>query len=136
MSVDEENMKKIGLSDQELLEIEERSNKASPGPWIAEPDLRPDIQNEKIYQSAHYLEKQISVYHHYKEKDRQKKNGIVFSGNDQQIIREMSKTIGHVCELAKYWEENHSNIDDAEFIAHARTDIPRLIEEIRRLKGA
>jgi hypothetical protein len=129
------------LTDEELSEIEDRTSKASPGPWVVEPDLRPDVKNEEIFRAVHELESAINVFRFIQKKDREKPRAFVRSESpntgyfgEGQIIKDMSKNIGHVCELAKFWEENHSNIDDAEFIAHARTDIPKLIEEVYRLR--
>jgi hypothetical protein len=129
------------LTDEELLEIEARANKASPGPWVVEPDLRPDIKNEEVFRAVHDLDSRINTLRYLQKENYEKRNATVHSADGKsgycgegQIVREMSKVIGHVCELAKFWEENHSNMDDAEFIACARTDIPKLIEEVRRLK--
>jgi hypothetical protein len=135
----EDNFPTEILTDEALIEIEERAKKASPGPWVVEPDLRPDIKNEKIFRAAHELEQQIDVFCYLQKKDYEKRNANIYSDppefeKSRQIVRDMSKNIGHVCELAKSWEEKHSNMDDAEFIAHARTDIPKLVKEIRRLK--
>jgi hypothetical protein len=132
----------IMLTNEELLEIEARANKASPGPWMVEPDLRPDIKNEEVFRAAHDIDNQINAFRYLQKKNYEKQNATVHSTDGKsgycgegQIVREMSKSIGHVCELAKFWGENHSNMDDAEFIACARTDIPKLIEEVRRLKA-
>ena len=131
------------MTSERLDEIRARCEKASPGPWRVSPDLRPDIVNEKVRKAKNELERAIRVYDSMVKKDQIKfKNGaMVFSPpgsgywGEGQIVKDMSKSIGYVCELAKYWSDNHSNIDDAEFIAHAREDIPALLAEIDRLHG-
>lgn len=101
------------LTDEQLAEIEERATAATNGPWEVEPDIRPDI---------------FTVY------TVDKKGGYFGEG---QIIRNMGKGVSertgrvHIAEHAKY----QNNMADAEFIAHAREDIPTLIAEIKRLRS-
>ena len=128
-------------SNEKIKEIQERLSKVSPGPWTVHEDIRPDVVHEEIKKATNDIEKSISVYQHLKETNQLAftESAVVYcpkgSGfwNEGQIIREMSKTIGHVCELASYWTDTHSNINDAYFIAHAREDIPFLLDEIKRL---
>ena len=130
-------------SKARLKEIQERLEKASPGPWTVLYDIRPDVVNEEVYRATNELEKDISVYQALKRKDQLKSQnnaevyapeGSGFYG-EGQIVKDMSKKIGHVCELAKYWSDNHSNTGDAEFIAHAREDVEFLLKEVQWLTG-
>jgi len=91
------------LTPEKLKEIEERCNKATPGPWAWEIDRNDNFDGNNPYElwATHAMSLGI--------------NSPVAVG------------IGVVSE---YQPEDDS---DLKFIAAARQDIPLLIEEIRRL---
>lgn len=80
------------LTPEQLSEIEERTNAATEGPWIAE------------YSSE---------------------QGDCVIPHDAHSTREAVA----VCRL-------YLRAFDAEFIAHARTDVPKLVAEVKRLQAA
>lgn len=95
------------LSDDELAAIEARANAATEGPWQAGNQGFPDAVEEVAFW-------------------------------------ERTSTVeGHpVCERWTLCEMNGDPVDtrgrvcyDAEFIAHARTDIPALVAEVQRLRA-
>lgn len=91
------------LTEQELAEIEERVNAATPGPWeiCANPFDGSDDYNESwcpVELPHPYIEAHVTM--HDRHLDRYKKEGVAI----------------------------------AQFIAHARTDVPALIAEVRRLR--
>jgi hypothetical protein len=81
--------KDINMTEEQLKEIEDRANAATPGPWV---------------QHGRYVRK-----NHVRE--------IVIQGS-----------------FLKKDGVNSLPVIDAEFIAHARTDIPALIAEVREQK--
>ncbi|MBI4924129.1 MAG: hypothetical protein HY834_20530 [Devosia nanyangense] len=76
-----------GLSDADIATINERTKRATKGPWKSFVEIRDKISGSDF---------------------------IMTAGEDIYI--------------------SGGTIDDQEFIAHARQDIPILLEEIRRLK--
>lgn len=92
--------------------IKKRLNKATPGRWVAEPDLRPDVMA-------------------YVRCDNGVRGGYFDEG---QLVKRIhgkyqSACAMHVAEFAKYEKSN----DDAEFVANAPSDLAWCIEEIERL---
>lgn len=79
----------MGLTDDELYEIEERCNKATKGPWKSYIEGRDHESGDSFIQTA---------------------------GEDIYFSNPL-------------FDHNQ------DFIAHARQDIPKLIAEIKRLKG-
>ena len=100
-----------GMTREELEAIRARCDAATPGPWEMIPDIRPDVINPEIRSKA-------------------KNTGYCGGG---QIVKDLHKSPGHICEFAKYYKP-HSNIADAEFIASARQDIPALLAHIDQLQ--
>ena len=101
------------LTDAELQAIRERAEKATEGPWESVMDVT-------------------------------RKNGPLRADVQQQNpVREIFKTGQKAGQLRREWHRNVAIgilfpaclLHDAEFIAHARTDIPRLLAEIDRLKA-
>ena len=80
------------MTDEELREIEERANQATPGPWSVR-----DQFIETASSPSHLL-------------------GVTMQRTEEGLTQLPG-------------EQN------ARFIAQARTDIPRLVSEIRRLKS-
>lgn len=104
------------MTDEELKAIKDRVDRATPGPWAWE------AYGEK---SNNY---HIGVAY---SKDETPCSGQVESEHydeAQNIFIEdilWSTPIGQL--------ETHVNYSDADFIAHAREDIPKLIAEVERL---
>ena len=89
----------VGMTEEQLRQIEERAAKATAEPWIhKESDIK-----------LHYVQSP-SMWGH----ETDHRGGIVLSNT---------------------YQESHIGLlpPDAEFIAHAREDIPALIAEVRRL---
>jgi hypothetical protein len=76
-------------AEARLIDIEERANKATPGPW-----------DYRIFNDGYSVEQQLDV---------------------QQIVL--------TCGLK-------NGADNSAFIAHARTDVPWLVSELRRVAAA
>jgi hypothetical protein len=82
------------ITEEELLQIEQRANQAQPAPWKAFIEGR----------------------------DHESGSDFIMTGPDEQRGADI-EMVG-------------ATNADYDFIAHARQDIPRLINEIRALKGA
>lgn len=93
------------MTDEQLAEIEERANAATPGPWTVVP------------QTDKYL---VESY-------------------DRSTVGRISDAKGET--VFGYWADPTGSslyvlAEDAEFIAHAREDIPTLIAEVREMRDA
>lgn len=97
----------------DLEAIKKRYEAATEGPWEPTPDSRPDVW---AYVWA-------------------KSPGVGYAG-EGQIVRRLHAAADHIrvhiAELAKYENANY----DADFIAHAREDVPALVAEVERLRVA
>jgi hypothetical protein len=94
------------LTEKELGEIEKRANRATPGPWAWEKT------GEKT--NAWCL-------------------GTVYPEHEGEILgRQKKKPL--VVDLIACREDN-ANYGDPGFISHARTDIPKLLREVRRMRA-
>lgn len=110
------------MTDEQLREIEQRLQAATPGPWTVKPDIRPDVVTDYMVRTEHgqggYCDE-----------------GQITTGRTYGVIRDGSK---HVAELAKNYGKGNSvpgdAFNDADLIAHAPTDIAALIAEVRRLR--
>ncbi len=137
---------------KQILAINDRAEKATPGPWEVEPDIRPcvffkplsnvrdaamlvyqklldnhpELRDEydrlKLHVMRHLTPQEISIWSSVE--------SVGYDGNGQIVINHQ-RYVGDIAGLAKY--ENACN--DADFIAHAREDIPTLLAEIDR-RGA
>lgn len=87
------------MEEQRLREIEERSNQATPGPWMLN-----DLQAH-VYTGPGYSDGNRGPYH-----------CIAYCENDYDALPEPQE------------------FENAAFIAHARTDVPDLVAEVRRLR--
>lgn len=96
------------MTDQDLSAIEYRASKATPGPWRVDEDKTYDPQEVGI--CADHGDPRLGL--------TQWDSLICCFGLDEQPYR------GHEVALA-----------NASFIAHARTDVGLLLNEVRRLKG-
>ena len=94
------------MNEQELQAIEERANKASNAPWLIEAG---------DYSGHNWLVGTITV-------------SLGESYRDDKAYFVTTRNV-HASEL----EGDAST--DAEFIAHARSDVPALIAEVRRLRA-
>lgn len=94
------------ITDQDLTEIRKRIERATPGPWDA--DVFTEEEGPVVLSDAPEF------------------------GNDdalKHIVGGASKNEDIDFPTGLAW-------DDAEFIAHARTDLQRLLEEVSRLKAS
>lgn len=95
------------MPDIDLDAIEARANAASDGPWIVvhEPAWEADdVQHPDVIRVGAPL----------------------FVGDDEPVT---------ICLVSTDYEDDPVDVlGDAEFIAHARTDIPALVAEVRRLR--
>lgn len=101
----------IPLSDEELAAIEARAASATPGPWKSELDIF-DPEGQAIV--ACFSDEGINVL-----------------GMLETDERAPTGPLDDAWERARASQE----MKDATFCAHAREDIPRLLAEIRRLRG-
>ena len=80
------------ITNDELREIEARTNAATPGPWKATP------HGSNVF--------------------------VLWDGDKVRLN-------GRICTVDDVVQ---SSFTDAEFVAHARTDVPALLSEVRRLR--
>lgn len=107
------------MTDDHLKEIETRAALATPGPWYAH---RTD---DELYSSAAYVSIEASDFNH----DNKTR---MSAGSPQQakpegviaitLLQNPQLAVADACD------------ENALFIAHARTDVPQLIAEVRRLR--
>lgn len=117
-----------------LSAIEKRSKSATPGPWQVIPDSRPDVTTEQMI----FTKSGTGGFWDEGQLIKRMHAGMRNDGNLEDFITHPENYVVrlHICELAKYYDQKSSiaNSDDAEFIAHARTDIPALCAEVRELR--
>lgn len=98
------------MKEEELKQIKARVEAATPGPWVLHTDSsRPDVCAGITDSAGNY------------------------SGPKSGFMGE-----GHLFEFDKYgpsWGQEYDNCADAEFVAHARQDVPALIAEVERLRA-
>lgn len=93
------------LTDTELQAIRERADKATPGEWL--PDERPGYVAVYAGLRRNCLDLPMEAFIFYRGGKHDKKH---------------------------FWSIDPQSLADADFVAHARTDIPRLLAEIARLR--
>jgi hypothetical protein len=98
------------MTDEELTAIQDRADYATPGPWMADDKVEDWVAQRVMH---------VGVYVRFYQPNG-RLNHISFV--DARIP---GYTNGSLRPLA-----------DAEFIAHAREDIPALLAEIQRLKAS
>lgn len=89
------------MTDETLKAIEERANKATPGPWTAEPSDPNGWSDEEPHCDGIHTES---------------------GGWRNAIVTTDGGVYG-------------PRMPDADFIAHAREDVPKLLGEVRRLRA-
>jgi hypothetical protein len=106
------------LTDDELAEMERRAGAATPGDWLHEIETNPRNESGMEYGLKNDTRYSVVVtsWVHGQAKDR-----LLILGTSHSPFFERPVT-------------PYISPEDAEFIAHARTDIPKLIAEVRRLK--
>lgn len=115
------------LSEQELDRIEARCEAATPGPWYARST------DDQVFMNALFVGTrpgEMGVDGLYHDDGR----GLAAGGKEQappeQIIAITLLQSPHLADVKdELWDENTL------FIAYARSDIPRLIGEVRRLRA-
>ena len=106
------------LTDVELSEIELRCNAAQRGPWMVGWTENKQILIITHIETAVRISEKLlpsEMQQRIKEWDYQDEYGYVLPCPEAGMSRETERTL--------------------RFIAHSRTDIPKLLEEIRRLRG-
>src|SRR6185436_15609990 len=108
------------MTDDDLREIETREAQATPGPWYAH---RTD---DEVHSNARYVSIEPSDFRH----DNKTR---MWAGSQQQarpedviaitLLQNPQLAIADACD------------ENTLFLAHARTDIPRLVTEVRRLRA-
>lgn len=110
------------ISDNELEEISLRADRATPGPWFGHNTDDVDAAN------ALYISTTpgpgITVHDNRRGMSEGDKNQV-----DRSTVVAITLLQRPCLCVPDAFDEN------TEFIAHARSDIPRLIEEIKRLKA-
>ena len=102
------------LSDSDLDEIEERADAATPGPWFV-----------RFLDDVHAM----SLYAVSTKPD-------TGEGGRWPDFEQWTMVAATLVQEPRYADiEDERWIENARFIAHARSDIPRLITEIRRLRA-
>jgi hypothetical protein len=115
------------MTDEELNAIEERAKAAIPGPWRWNLSLK----SKRIVLEA--MTRGLEVVMDFARwgmsgaKPRFQTAGLM---KDAELFAQVIPGREHHAD----WCQTISHAD-ADFIAHARTDIPKLIEEIRRLRA-
>lgn len=105
------------MTHDELKAIEDRLSKTTPGPWHSSADAKP-YDGRSPFSEVGASIKNCPCDEEADFEPRGALTVIVGGAQDEQG--------GAVGVLRN---------EDADFIAHARTDIAALIEEVRRLKG-
>lgn len=103
-----------GLTDDEIREIEQRAAAATPGPWFVrqlDDDYAMSLVAVSIAPDTGQGERWPDFDHR------------------EIVAATLVQQPRYVDVADQQWDEN------AEFIAHAREDIPRLLAEIRRLRS-
>lgn len=108
-------------TDDELQQIRARAEAATPGPWVM-------VHGDDEYSMNLYCVAPKSIAHRVDTEEVIALDGVICG-----TLVQVPKTIGHNHNelnetVGPKWEEN------AEFIAHARTDIPALLDEVERLR--
>jgi hypothetical protein len=126
------------LTEEEVKEIRERAEKATPGPWTNEYEFKDarTWENGRCYQCDEGLELVAECETPYGRKEHthkepsEKKNALFSTDTMKDIL------FGDGWEVDS-WGVNKQ--EDAEFIAHAREDIPKLLQEreelLKKLEG-
>lgn len=106
------------MTDEELRAIEDRLAKATPGPWYSSNDAVPWRKDQRLpFDDKGAWVKTCPCDENADEGPRDAKDIVVGGAQDEQG--------GAVGVLSN---------EDAAFIAHARTDIAALLEEVRNLR--
>lgn len=113
------------MNEQELKEIRERAEKATPGRWYWHGYKR----NKSMYllstSNGHQVVMDFDRWGMHGAIPRFRVDGIMHRAEKFIIPRQDHKPDG------EFYELDHP---DADFIAHARTDIPKLLDEVERLR--
>jgi hypothetical protein len=107
------------VTDEELKAIEDRATKATPGPWYSSSDATPYNPRGGIWSEQGATIKNVPC-------DES-------ADADFEPRYALTIVIGG-CQDEQGGAVGIPNNQDADFIAHARTDIALLLEEIKRLR--
>ncbi len=123
------------MTDERLAEIRRRAIHATEGPWVCETAENDFDCHFTVRSTAHFAE------HPWSPRYVAWLNGAIRDASIEQIRQQTCPTCG-------YFIHNHRMLqvgadvrvdndmrDDAEFIAHAREDIPALLAEVKRLQS-
>lgn len=100
----------VMMTDEELDVIRQRAAKATRGPWLADDQVEDWVAPSKRH---------VGVYVRFYQ----------WNGRLNHVSFVTARRVGHP-------NGSLRPIADADFIAHAREDIPALLAEIARLKAA
>ena len=100
------------MTDQELREIHERAAAASPGPWFTR------LLDDDYAMNLVAITNAASDEDSWSEPD-----------GSELVAATLVQHPRYVCHDDGRWDEN------ADFIAHAREDVPRLLAEVARLRS-
>lgn len=132
------------MTDEQLAEIERRANAATPGPWI-------DLSRAYFERCKRDRRTHGNRWYHGSERAscplalivRDSVQGKPFALEDipRRVDRYDLKAVfslfwSSLPKQAKSMMEGFFRPEDAAFITHARTDVPALIAEVRRLRAA
>ncbi len=109
------------MIERQLQQIEERVAKATPGPWYAH------ATDDMYATNARYVSIKPGNIHHHDNK-RGMSDGDKHQADPNSVV---AITLLQAPLLARTDECD----ENALFIAHARTDVPLLIAEVRRLQA-
>jgi hypothetical protein len=107
------------MTDDDLEQIEKRAAEATPGPWY------PHRTDDQVHSNARYVSVEPSDFAH----DNKTR---MWAGSRQQanpegviaitLLQSPGLAVADACD------------ENTLFIAHARTDVPSLVSEVRRLR--
>jgi len=110
------------IDDDELEEISLRAARATPGPWFGHATDDMDASNALYISTTEGPG--ITVHDNHRR---------LSEGDRHQVDR--STVVAITLLQRPCLCTPHAFDENTEFIAHARSDVPRLIEEIKRLKS-
>ncbi len=107
------------MTESELVEIEARAKAATEGPWYFHNT------DDNLFMNAGYISTEPGELNH------DGKQGMDYESNEQV---DPKKIIAITLLQSPHLADCNDEFENALFISHARSDIPRLLAEIYRLK--
>jgi hypothetical protein len=121
------------MTEQELAEIEARCNAATPGPWVWDGDSPMDVEPTVCPHASRWTDHGPDLVN-----GDQQKVWDAYWKNDPTGESSGKPEPPTGVLVAHGYDASGLNVcaADATFIAAARSDVPRLVAEIRRLRAA